>query len=1038
MIRAIVAASMRFRWIVVATAIILMLAGMTQLYHMPVDVFPEFAPPLVEIQTPSSGLFPEEVESLVTVPLEQAMAGLPRLHVMRSKSVAQLSSIMLEFERGTNLTVARQLVQERVALVLPKLPTWAAPPFMLPPLSASRRVMMIGLSSKTMSLNDLSIVAYWKIDERLLRVPGVANVAIWGERLKMLTVQADPERLRANNVTLDDVMETTADALDVGLLKYSAGAHIGTGGWIDTPNQRLGIRHVLPIVTPADLAQVTVNGGGDLTLGEVADVKEDHQPLIGDAIINGHPGLLLVVEKFPWGNTLEITRGIDAALEVLKPGLPDIEIDAHIFRPATFIETAIDNLSWALLSGCILVIVVLFAFLYEWRVALISLVAIPLSLVTAVLVLYLQGATMNTMVLAGLVIALGAVVDDAIIDIENIVRRIREERLAGGTRSTASVILEASLEVRSPIIYATLIIVLAVVPVFFMSGLAGAFFQPLAVSYAVALMASMLVALTVMPALSLMLLDRVSLERRRSPLADWLRAKYEAVLARIVRRPGPVYATVGLVTLAGLVAWPFLGQALLPEFKERDFLMHWVTTPGTSLPEMVRVTTRVSNEILSIPGVSHTGTHIGQALIMEEVAGSNFGENWISVDPNADYDETLKHVEEIAHNYPGIYRDVQTYLGERVEEVLAGAPDDIVIRIYGQDLDVLKAKADEIKDALADINGISDLHVDLQEKIPQIEVTTDLAAAKRYGIKPGDVRRAAAALIAGDEVGDVFYADHAYDVQVWGTPNTRQNAASVSELLIDTPDGGHVQLQDVADVTIKPSPNIITRENFRRRIDVGLNARGRDLAAVVGDVKERLARIQFPLEYNAEILGKYAESQTAKRQVLIYSFAAAFGILLLLQVVFASWRLAILSFITLPSALVGGVLALFLGDGIVSIGALVGFLTVFGIAARNTILLIHHCQHLEECEGETFGPKLVLRGAKERLAPILMTAATAGLGLVPLVIIGDVPGQEIVLPTAIVILGGMVTSTLLTLFVVPSLYLRFGKPADELRVAHPA
>ena len=1030
MICAIVATSMRFRWIVVAAAMILMIAGLTQLYHMPVDVFPEFAPPLVEIQTPSAGLFPEEVELLVTVPLEEAMAGLPRLHVMRSKSVAQLSSIMLEFERGTDLTQARQLVQERVAIVLPTLPTWASPPFMLPPLSASRRVMMIGLSSKTMSLNDLSMTAYWKIDERLLRVPGVANVAIWGERLKMLTVQADPKHLAANKVTLDDVMETTADALDVGLLKYSSGAHIGTGGWIDTPNQRLSIRHVLPIVTPADLAKVTVKGerATRLTLGEVADVKEDHQPLIGDAIVNGSPGLLLVVEKFPWGNTLEITRGIEEALETLKPGLPDVDIDAHIFRPATFIDQAIDNLSWALLSGCILVIVVLIAFLYEWRVALISLVAIPLSLVTAVLVLYLQGATMNTMVLAGLVIALGAVVDDAIIDVENIVRRIREQRLAGSTRSTASMILEASLEVRSPIIYATLIIVLAVVPVFFMSGLAGAFFQPLAVSYAIALLASMLVALTVMPALCLMLLDRVALERRRSPLADWLRRRYEATLTRIVDRPGPAYLAVGLFTLAGIIAWPHLGQELLPEFKERDFLMHWVTTPGTSLPEMQRITTRVSNEIRSIPGVSHTGAHIGQALIMEEIAGSNFAENWISVDQSADFDEALERVEAVAHNYPGLYRNVQTYLSERVEEVLAGAPEEIVVRIYGQDLDVLKAKAEEIKAALSDIEGIEDLHVDLQEKVPQIEIETDLAAAKRYGIKPGDVRRAAATLIAGTEVADVFKDGRAYDVNVWGTPNTRQNAASVSELLIDTPDGGQVKLADVAKVSLKPSPNIITRENFKRRIDVGANASGRDLASVVADVKERLAKIEFPLEYNAELLGEYTERQAAERQVLIYSIAAGIGILLLLQVVFASWRLAILAFITLPSALVGGVLATWLSDGNVSIGSLVGFLAVFGIAARNVILLIHHCQHLEKHEGETFGLKMVVRGAKERLAPILMTAATAGLGLVPLVIIGDVPGQEIVLPTAIVILGGLVTSTLLTLFVVPSLYLRFGRP----------
>ena len=702
MIRAIVINSMRFRWIILAAAAVLTFVGLTQFYRMSVDVFPEFAPPLVEIQTPSSGLFPEEVEALVTIPLEQAMAGLPGLHLMRSKSVAQLSSIMLEFDRGTDLMNARQLVQERVAIVLPSLPTWAAPPFMLPPLSAARRVMMIGLSSDTLSLHDLSMLAYWKIDERLLRVPGVANVAIWGERLKMLQVQVDPNKLKAKNVSLDSVMETTADALDSGLLTYSSGHHIGTGGWIDTPNQRFSIRHLLPIVEPSDMAKVTFRDeqGTLLTLGDVADVKEDHQPLIGDAIINGHPGLLLVVEKFPWGNTLEITRGIDQALQELKPGLSGVTVDAGIFRPAAFIEQSIDNVSWALLLGCVLVIVVLLAFLYEWRVAMISLVAIPLSLVTAISVLYFRGATMNTMVLAGLVIALGAVVDDAIIDIENIVRRLREHRAAGGTRSAAQVILEASLEVRSPIIYATLIIVLAVVPVFFMSGLSGAFFQPLAISYAVALLASMLVALTVIPALSLILLAKVPLERRRSPLADWLRARYEMVLKPIIKRPAPAYVAVALVTLLGIVAWPFLGQQLLPEFKERDFLMHWVTTPGTSLPEMVRLTSRVGNDLLAIPGVKHEGAHIGQAIIMEELAGSNFAENWISVDPNADFEQAMTDVETVAHKYPGLFRNVETYLGERVEEVLAGASGSIVVRIYGQDLDVLHDKAVEVRNSL--------------------------------------------------------------------------------------------------------------------------------------------------------------------------------------------------------------------------------------------------------------------------------------------------------------------------------------------------
>jgi CzcA family heavy metal efflux pump len=1031
MIRAIVINSMRFRWIILAVAAVLTVAGLTQFYRMSVDVFPEFAPPLVEIQTISSGLFPEEVEALVTVPLEQAMAGLPNLHLMRSKSVAQLSQILLEFDRGTDLMNARQLVQERVALVTPSLPTWAAPPFMLPPLSAARRVMMIGLSSDTISLHDLSMMAYWKIDERLLRVPGVANVAIWGERLKMLQVQVDPKNLKAKNVSLDTVMETTADALDSGLLTYSSGHHIGTGGFIDTPNQRLNIRHLLPIFEPSDMAKVTFNGedGKLRTLADVADVKEDHQPMIGDAIINGHPGLLLVVEKFPWGNTLEITKGIDQALEELKPGLSGVTIDAGIFRPAAFIEQSIDNVSWALLLGCVLVVVVLLAFLYEWRVAMISLVAIPLSLVTAVSVLYFRGATMNTMVLAGLVIALGAVVDDAIIDIENIVRRLREHRAAGGTRSAAQVILDASLEVRSPIIYATLIIVLAVVPVFFMSGLSGAFFQPLAISYAVALLASMLVALTVIPALSLILLARVPLERRRSPFADWLRARYEGLLKPIIRRPAPAYVAVALVTLAGIVTWPFLGHQLLPEFKERDFLMHWVTTPGTSLPEMIRVTSRVGNDLLKVPGVTHHGAHIGQAMIMEEIAGSNFAENWISVDPNADFEEAMTNVEKVAHKYPGLFRNVETYLGERVEEVLAGASGSIVVRIYGQDLDVLHDKAEEVRESLSHINGIQDLFVDLQEKVPQIDVTTNLAAAQKYGLKPGDVRRAAATLIAGTEVGDLFKAGRAYDVQVWGTPNTRRDVAAVRELLIDTPDGPPVALKDVATVSIKPSPNIITRENFRRWIDVTANASGSDLSRVANEVKERLANIKFPLQYNAEVLGEYAEAQAAQRQVMLYSAIVAIAILILLQMVFASWRLALLTFITLPSAVIGGVLAAYLGDPVISIGSIVGFVTVFGIAARNVILLVHHCQHLEKYENEPFGPALVIRAAKERLAPILMTTAATGLALIPLVVQGDISGQEIVLPTAIVILGGLVTSTLLALFVVPSWYLRFGKPA---------
>jgi CzcA family heavy metal efflux pump len=1035
MMRWIVGSSLRFRFLVIALAAAMVLVGIGQLRNVPVDVFPEFAPPLVEIQTPALGLSPAEVEALVTIPLEEALAGVPGLDVMRSKSVPQLSSVKMIFEPGTDLLLARQMVDERVATVTPTLPSWASPPVMLPPLSATSRCMKIGLSSDSLSVIDLSMIAYWTIRQRILRVPGVANIAIWGERLEMLQVQVVPELLQEHGVTLNEVMEATADAIDVGLFKYSDGHFVGTGGWIDTPNQRLPIRHVLPIVyrsdevSPDALANVTVavRDGRPLLLADVAEVVVDHQPMVGDAIINDGPGLLLIVEKFPWGNTLEVSRGVEQALDAMRPGLPNVEIDHEIFRPATFIEMSIHNLTTALIIASILVILVLFVFVYEWRVALISCTAIPLSLMAATLVLSLRGATINTMILAGLVIAIGAVVDDAIIDIENIVRRLRQYRKEGTDKSTARIILEASLEVRSAIIYATLIEVIALLPVFFMEGLSGAFFRPLAISYALAVLASMVVALTVTPAMGLILLHNAPLEKRESPLVRWLHRGYVLVLSRIVRTPRPAYMTVGVIVLAGLIVLPQLGQSLLPSFKERDFLMHWLTKPGTSWPEMNRITIQASKELRTIPGVRNFGAHIGQALIMDEVVGMYFGENWISVDPEVDYDETVDLIQATVDGYPGLFRDVLTYLKERIREVLTGTSEAIVIRIYGHDLDVLHDKASEVRESLEGIEGIIDLHVELHENIPQIEIKVDLDRAQRYGLKPGDVRRAATTLVAGEEAGDIHIANRTYDVQVWSIPEARNSLTDVRELLIDTPDGGHVQLQEVADVRIAPTPNVIEHENLKRRIDVGANVRGRDLGSVYADVEAILAGIEFPHGYYPELLGEYTERLAVQQRMLIFAIIALIAIFLLLHTSFNSARLAVLSFVLLPSALVGGVLAAFFGSGILSLGSLVGFLTVLGIAARNGILMINHFQHLEKYEGETFGPGLVLRGARERLAPILMTATTTGLALVPLVIAGQIPGNEIEHPMAVVILGGLVTSTLVNLLVVPSLYLRFGQ-----------
>ena len=1037
MMRWIVGSSLRFRYLIVAAGICLMYFGFVRLKELPVDVFPEFAPTKVEIQTICLGLSPAEVEALVTIPLENALNGLPGIADMRSKSVPQLSSVTVLFRSGVDELRARQLVTERVAIVTPSLPTWAAPPFMMPPLSSTSRVMKIGITSADRSVMDLSMLAYWTIRARLLGVPGVANVAIWGEQLKMLQVRVDPERLAEADLTLDEVQETVSDALDVGLLRFSGGAHIGTGGFLDGPNQRFEVRYKQASTTPETLAQipVTARNGTTMALGDVAALQWGPQEMIGDAVINDGPGLMLIIEKFPWGNTLAVTRGVEAALEAMKPGLPGVEIDTQIFRPATFIETSISNLADALILGCVFVILVLVAFLYEWRTALICIVAIPLSLLSAGLVLYMTGASVNTMVLAGFVIALGVVVDDAILGVENIMRRLRLHRREGGTQSTARIILEASLEVRNPIFYATLIVVLAVAPVFFMHGLSGAFFKPLVLAYVLAILASLIVAVTVTPAMCLILLRNAPLTGKGSPLAAWLGRGYARLLEPATRSPRPAYVTVAVVTLVGVAMWPLLGHSLLPSFKERDFLMHWVTDPGTSHPEMVRITTRASKELRSIPGVRNFGAHIGQAFAADEVVGINFGENWISISPDADYDKTLAAVSEMVEGYPGLYRDLQTYLKERIREVLTGSGEAIVVRIFGADLEVLRGKAEEVRVAMSGIAGIVNLHKELLVEVPHVQVKVRLDDALRFGIKPGDVRRASASLMAGEEVGDIFVGGRTYDVNVWTAPTWRHSVDSVRQMLIDTPTGKRVRLHEVADIEILPTPNVIRREAGSRRMDVQANVAGRDLASVAEEVQLRLQGVSFPLGYHAMLQGEYLELRTAQRSLSLFALMAAAVIFLLLQLSFKSWRLASLSSLTLPSALVGGILAAYAASGVISLGSLVGFLTVLGIAARNGIMMINHFQHLEREEGEIFGLNLVLRGARERLTPILMTTLATGLAILPLVIHGDLPGYEIEYPMAVVILGGLVTSTLLNLFVVPALYLRFG--AGIVEPAHP-
>ena len=699
MMRWVIAASLRYRFLVVAAGVALLFFGAHQLGNEKVDVFPEFAPTRVQIQTACLGLSASEVEELVTVPLEDALNGVRGVDTIRSESVAQLSAITMLFKSRTDELEARQLVQERLQTVTPTLPTWAAPPFMMQPVSATSRIMSVGLSSDRLSMMDLSMTAYWKIRARLLRVPGVANVAIWGEQLKQLQIQVQPRQMQTKYVSLNSVMEVASNALDAGLLGYTNGTSIGTGGWVENANQRLQVENALPIATPQQLAAVPVatRAGRTLRVGDVARVVFGPQPPIGEGVVNSRQGLLLVIEKFQGANTLDVTRGIDRALAQLRPGLPGIQVDANIFRPAGFIETAIHNLSLAVLLGCVLVVFVLVAFLSEWRAGLISLVAIPLSLVAAAIVLDLRGSTVNTMVLAGFAVSVGVVVDDAIIDMENILRRLRERKAEGKRLDIPGTILGASLEVRSAIVYATLIDVATVVPVMLIGGLTGSFFRPLILSYALAVLASMVVALTVTPALGLILLRGAPLDRREPPFARLCKRVYDALLSRAARRPWPGFGLTAVVVIAGLVVAPRFGSDLFPTFKERDFLTHWVTPPGTSVREERRMVIRISDALRQIPGIRDFGSHIGQAFLGEEIAGVNFGENWISVDPGADYDKTVAAIQKVVDQTPGMFRDVQTYLRERIDEVLTGATEPIVVRIFGPDLHVLRQQAARVE-----------------------------------------------------------------------------------------------------------------------------------------------------------------------------------------------------------------------------------------------------------------------------------------------------------------------------------------------------
>ena len=1039
--RAIVGSSLKFRGLVVAVAAGVTILGLTQLATAPVDTLPEFSPPVVEVQTEALGLSAEEVEQLVTVPLEQDMFnGVAFLEDIESASLPGLSSIVMTFEPGTDLLDARQVVAERLTLSADIAGAQAAsPPQMLQPLSSTSRVAMVRLSpdgEDGLSPIQMSVLARWVIIPRLLGVDGVANVAIWGFRDRQLQVLVDPERLQDNGVTPDQIIHTSGNALEVSPLTFLEASAPGTGGWIDTVNQRLPIFHEQAISTPQELAQVVLEDpdgnavfvdGEPVTLGDVTDVVEDHQPLIGDAHCQQGDCLLLVIEKFPGANTPQVTRDVEAAFDAMRPGLAGMEIDTSIYRPAEYIGTSLHNLGVALLAGAILLVLVLGAFFFAWRTALVAAVATSLSLVTAALVLHLRGVTFNTMVIAGLALGLVAIIYDALPDVSNLGRRLRRHREEGGGAPAWRVIVDASMDLRRPAFYAAMIVVAAMVPLLFTEGTAGAFLPPIVLSYVVAIATSMAVALTVTPALGMMLLAQSPPASRASPLVAALQRGYDRVSSRIVASTRPAFVSVGALAAIGLLSLPFLDTSLSPALKERDILVHVDAEPGTSLPRMDELMAAAVENLSALPGVHNVGAHVGRAITSDQIVNVNSGEIWVNLDPSADYDATVAAIEAVAAGIPEVSSDVLTYSEERVTDVLVGDGQELAVRVYGENAETLRRMAEEVRDAVAAIDGVVEPTINLPTEEPTIEVEADLDRAAQSGIRPGDARRTAAVLLSGLTVGNLFEEQKVFDVVVMGTPEIRQTEDDVRQLLVDAPRGGHVPLGEVADVRTVSNPAVIRHHSSMSYLDVAMEVDdGRDTAAVAADIEAAIDQIAFPLEYHAEVLGGFADAAAARTRVLVVALTAAVGIFLLLQAAFTSWRLATLAFVTLPVALAGGAVAAWLAGGTITLGSIAGFVGVLAITTQGVVVLIQHYQQREQEEGQRFGLDLVVRATRERLGAIATSAIATAVLFAPFAVSSGAIGLEIIGPMAVVVLGGLVTATLLTVLVVPALYLRYG------------
>jgi CzcA family heavy metal efflux pump len=1029
MLQLLVHFSIRFRGAVIAFACLLIGYGIYAVSRAKYDVYPEFAPPQVVVQTEAPGLSPEEVETLVTRPVENAINGVSQLESIRSQSVQGLSVITANFEERSDIFRARQVVSERLGELAGQMPRGVKAPVMAPLTSAASLVLLLGLTSDTRSQMEIRTFADWTLRPRLIGVPGVAKAVIFGGEERQLQIQVLPERLAAFDLSITDVLEAAR-----------ASTGVRGAGFVESATQRIVLQTQGQALTAAELGEATLgrHDGVTVRMKDVARVADGAEPKVGDAAIDGQPGVMIEISSQYGANTLDVTAALEEALAEMRPVIAaqGMTLHDHIFRPADFIRTSIRNINRSLILGAVLVAAVLFVFLFNIRTAFISLTAIPLSLLLAIAGLQWLGITLNTLTLGGLAIAIGEVVDDAVIDVENILRRLRENRRLGNPQPAFRVVLDASLEVRGAVVYATFVVALVFLPVLTMGGVQGRLFAPLALAYIFSILASLLVALTLTPALSAVLLPPLAGRSEETRVIAAVKERYRRFMRRVMERPAPLLAAAGALCLAAFAAVPFFGGQFLPDLKEGHFIIHMSAVPGTSLRETMRLGNALTRELKKEPFVGAVAQQIGRAEQADDTWGVNYEEMHVDLKPlgGKDAEAAESEIRKTIANFPGVYFAVRRFLGERIEETISGVTAEVVIKIFGDDLDLLDRKSSEVAQVVAGIRGAADVQVESPPGAPRIVVRLRPERLTQFGFRPVDIMEAVGAAYQGSPVAQTYEAGRVFDVAVILDERVRQDPEAVGGLMLANQDGLRVPLRQLADVFEDTGRAEILHDGARRRQAVTCDVRGRDLTSFVEEVQRALEnKVAFPAGTYAAVGGASAARAQARRDILAHSLAAAAGILLLLSIVFRNTRNLLLVLANLPFALVGGVLAVFATGGMVTVGAMVGFVTLFGITMRNSMMMISHFERLVEQEGMTWGVEAALRGASERLVPILMTAIVTALGLLPLAIGSGEAGREIEGPMAVVILGGLATSTALNLLLLPTLALRHGRfePARE-------